>query len=181
MANLDGNNFWEGALGVVQLDFDGVDLGKTGASTTLEYIEDITDIFYQQDGTQPADKYRTGAAWQVTASFAQIDTELVTKLFAGTTRGGSGNNSIKLSRELYRSMLTNEAKVLIVKRVDSEGDLSTDHRYWTTFYKAVPLVTGGTFEYGADTQKMIEITFYCFYDTTNNAFGYSGYATSLGL
>lgn len=180
MANLDGNNFWEGALGVVQLIFNSVDLGKTGDSTTVEYIEDITDIFYQQDGTQPADKYRTGAAWQVTASFAEIDTELITTLFAGTSVS-STDKSVKLSRELYRSMYDNEAKELIVKRVDSEGAVSTDPFYWLTYYRAVPLVTGGTFEYGADTQRMIEITFYCFYDTANSAFGYSGYASSLGL
>jgi hypothetical protein len=179
MANIIGNNFWEGSLSVVQLLYNSIDLGKTTEDTTLEYIEDIKDILYQQDGTQPADKIRTGAAYQVTATFGEIDTELVTTLIYGTTASGDGN-SVKLSRELYRSGKTSESKELILKKVDSEGSVSTDPRQWATFYLAMPQITGN-FVYGADTQRGLEVTFYCFYDSTNGAFGYSGYASSLGL
>ena len=70
MANILGNNFIEGPLGVVQLEFNGVDIGKTFEDTEIEFIQDVTDILYAQDGTQPADKVRTGqlgkslAKWQ---------------------------------------------------------------------------------------------------------------------
>jgi hypothetical protein len=180
MANTVGNNFWEGSLGVVRIEFDSVDLGKTVDEANIEYIEDIKDIFYAQDGTQPADKYRTGAAYQVTASFGQITIPRIEKLIKGTEASGAGN-SLKLSRELYLSMREQEGKVLIVRRVDSEGAVSTNPDFILNFYNAAPLVTGSTFIYGPDTQRVIEITFYVFFDETNLAFGYSGYASSLGL
>ena len=179
MANIIGNNIWEGSLSVVQAIYNGVDLGKTTQDTNIEYIEDIKDILFHQDGTQPADKVRTGAAWQVTLTFGEIDTTLVTTLLYGTTLSGTGE-SVKLSRELYRSGKTSESKVLILKKVDSEGIVSTDPKQWVTFYLAMPQVTG-SFMHGADTQREIEITFYCFYDSSNLAFGYSGHASSLGL
>jgi len=179
MANIIGNNFWEGSLSVVQAIYNDVDLGKTTQDTTIEYKEDIKDILFHQDGTQPADKIRTGAAWQVSLTFGEIDTTLVTSLLYGTTASGTGE-SVKLSRELYRSGKTSESKELILKKVDSEGTVSTDPKQWLTFYSAMPQVTG-SFAHGADTQREIEITFYCFFDSTNTAFGYSGNASSLGL
>jgi hypothetical protein len=179
MANIVGNNFWEGELGVVKLIFDSVDLGKTVDEATIEYIEDIKDIFFAQDGTQPANKYRTGAAWQITAMLGQITISRLVKLIKGTTASGAGN-SIKLGRELYLSGKDQEAKTLKVIRVDSEGNLSTNPDFILNFYKAMSIVVG-SFIYGPDTQRQWEVQFYCFWDETNNAFGYSGYASSLGI
>jgi hypothetical protein len=180
MGNVVGANFWEGSLGVIRIEFDGVDLGKTVEEANIEYIEDIKDIHFAQDGTQPADKYRTGAAYQVTARFGQITIPRIVKLIKGTEASGAGN-SLKLGRELYLSMLEDESKVLIVRRVDSEGVVSTDPDFILNFYNAVPLITGGSFIYGPDTQRDIEVTFYVFFNDTNLAFGYTGYASSLGL
>ena len=175
-----GNNFWEGVIGVVNITFNSIDMGKTTEDTEIEYMEDIKDILFAQDGTQPADKVRTGQAYQVSATIGQITNARLAAVMPGHFTASGVGNSAKLSRQLYRSLLTNEAAALLLKRVDSDGASSSDALYQLKFYKAAPMITGN-FQYGADTQRNLQITWYCFYDTTNSAFGYSGYASSLSL
>ena len=179
MANIWGDNIWEGPLGVVQLEFDGLDMGKTMEDTTIERDEDIKDILYQQNGTKPADYSKTGLLYIVRTKIAEISTDKMAKILPDITVSGSGN-SVKFGRELYRSLRDNEAKVLKIIRVDSEGDLSTNDDYIIVWYKAIPIVTG-TIEWGADTQRGIEIEWRCVWDETEGAFGYSGKASSVGL
>ena len=180
MANAPiGNNFWEGVLGVVRLEFGGVSYGKTTADTEIVVDQDIKDIIFQQDGTKYADKVRTGIVYQVTATFGEIDTELLATLDQGLTASGGGN-SLKISRDLYRSWKDTFADELKLIRVDSEGTASADPVFQMTFYKAAPEITGNI-QYGADTQRGIAVTFHVFYDDTKKAFGYSGYESSLGL
>jgi hypothetical protein len=178
MAEPIGNNIMEGPLGVVVIDYDGLYLGKTTADTELVPEEDNKDINYQQDGTKPADKVPTGINWMVNATFGEIKNTLLDKLQRGLTVSGSGK-SVKIGREIYISRKEN-AKVLIITRVDSEGDKSVDPYHRMTFYKASPEVTAGI-PWGADTQRGVQVSFYIFYDDTNEAFGYYGYASSLGL
>jgi hypothetical protein len=177
MANIMGNNFQEGPLGVVKLTYDGVDMGKTLGDTTIEFIEDITDIFYAQDGTQPADKVPTGQAYQVTCQIAEINLARLEKINRGTVKAG---NSMKYGRNLYISLRDN-AKVLRVARVDSDGVASTDTHYIQTWYSASPTVSNGAVAFGPDSQRYIEVTFYIFYNDTYEAFGYQGVASSVGL
>jgi hypothetical protein len=174
-----GNNIWEGPLGVVQLEFDNLDLGKTMEDTTIEPDQDIKDILYQQDGTKAADLVRTGILFIVKCKIGIINTSRLTKVFSGITKSGDGN-AVKIGRELYRSMKTYEAKVLKVKRVDSEGEVTTNDDHIIVFYKAIPVVTG-TIDWGADTQRGLEIEFRCMWDEDECAFGYSGKASSVGL
>jgi len=179
MANAPlGNNIWEGVLGVVVINYDSLDLGKTTADTELVPDQDIKDIIFQQNGTKYQDKIPTGIAWMLNCTFGQITTSILEKMLAGLEKSGSGN-SLKMTRSLYFSYREN-GKVLIVRRVDSEGFASTDPVYRLKFYLAYPEITGNI-QWGADTQRNLAITFHCFYDETEKAFGYSGYATSLGL
>ena len=67
-----------------------------------------------------------------------------------------------------------------MKRVDSEGTVTTDDDHIIVFYKAIPIVTG-TIDWGADTQRGLEIEWHCMWDETEEAFGYSGKASSVGL
>lgn len=174
-----GNNFWEGVLGVVDVTFNSVDMGKTTDDTTITKIEDIKDIFFQQDGTQPSDKIRTGMAYQVVCTFGQITTARLDELFPGMRLSGDGN-SVKLGRTLYISGKDTEAKQLELTRVDSEGNASSNALYKMVLYKAFAQITG-SFIYGSDTQTGLEVTFYAFWDDSNNAFGYTGNPTSVGL
>lgn len=181
MANAPiGNNFIEGVLGVVTLNFNGVELGKTIDETTIEFIEDLKDIMFAQDGTQPYDKIPTGQAYQVTTKIGEITWARLEKVLRGITLGNSGN-SAKLGRDIYRSGRDNFAKVLTLTRVDSDGNASTDPLFKLTFYKALPTVNGAIGGFGADVQREVEVVFYIFYDESKEAFGYAGYASSVGL
>jgi hypothetical protein len=173
-----GNNIWEGVLGVVDITFNGIALGKTTADTELVPDQDIKDIIFQQNGTKYADKVPTGIAWTLTCTFGQIDTELLALMNEGFEASGSGN-SLMLGKSIYFSW-AESSKVLLVTRVDSEGSASADPLHRAKFYKAYPEITGNI-QWGADTQRNLAITFHLFYDETESAFGYSGYATSLAL
>jgi len=174
-----GNNFIDGPLGVVKLEFDNVDYGKTLDNTELETIEDIKDIFHAQDGTQPWDKIPTGMAKQITCQFSELDNPLIGAMIRGVSVSGGGN-SLKFGRDIYRSGRDNFAKRLKVSRVDSDGVASTNVRFVANYYKAMPTING-PITFGPDEQKILSIIFYIFYDTVNGAFGYTGYPTSNGL
>lgn len=173
-----GNNFIEGPLGVVSLTYDSVNLGKTIDEATIEFIEDIKDIFYAQDGTQPADKIPTGQAYQMSCKLGQQTWARLEKLIRGLTVVG---NNAKLGVDLYRSGRDNFSKVLEIKRVDSDGVASTNALYRLYFYKAMPIINGSIANFGPDSQREMEVTFYMFKDTVKNCFGFAGYASSLGL
>jgi len=179
MANLMGDNIWEGPLGVVQLEYNNLDLGQTMEDTTIEPDQDIKDILYQQQGTKPADKVRTGIVFIVRCKLAEITTTRLAEVFSGIEVSGGGN-SVKIGRELYRSMKDYEAFVLKVQRVDSEGSVTVNDDHIIVFYKAISIVTG-TIDWGADTQRGLEVEFHCMWDDTEEAFGYSGKASSVGL
>lgn len=178
MAEPIGNNIIEGVLGVVDLDFDGEYMGRTTADTEVVPEEDNKDIMFQQGGTKPDDKIPTGINYLINSTFGEITNARLEKLQRGITLSGSGQ-SAKLGREIYISRKEN-AKQLVVTRVDSEGDKSTDPYHKMTFWKASPEVTAGI-PWGADTQRGVQVTFYIFFDDTNEGFGYYGYASSLGL
>jgi len=173
-----GNNFWEGPLGVVNLNFDSMDLGKTTDETELEYIEDLKEIFYAQDGTQPAELIPTGQGYRLTCKLAELTPARLAKLMRGFTVVG---NSVKLAVDLYRSGKTNFAKALTVTRADSDGTASTDPLFKLNIYKAFPKVSKPA-TFGPENQRTADVEFIIFRDATHsNAFGYSGYASSLGL
>lgn len=174
-----GNEFHEGSLGVCRVTFDGVDYGKTMDEIDIEFIEDLKDIMFAQDGTQPQDKIPTGQAYQVTVRFAELDAALVAKMYRGCTLS-AGGKSVQHGRDIYRSGLANFAKVLLLKRVDSDGAASADNFFRAYFYKAMPIINGPE-QFGPDTQRILEVQFYCFFDDTAKTFFYTGYASSLGL
>jgi hypothetical protein len=177
-----GNNFIEGPLGVVLLTFNSVPLGKTTDETNLEFIEDMKEIKYAQDGTQPADKIPTGQLYRLTAKLAQPTWARLKEVLRGITLGDNVNNA-KLGRDIYRSGFDSFAKSLVVARVDSDGAASTDPKHCLTFFKALPTVNGSIGAFGPDTQRSVEVVFDCFYDesTGHECFGYSGVASSLGI
>jgi hypothetical protein len=174
-----GNNVWEGVLGVVNINFGGVELGKTTADTELVPEETLKDIIFQQNGTGFADKVRTGMAMMVNCTFGEIKTSLLEKMIKGWEKSGDGD-SLKMGRSLYQSMKDHESRRLLITRVDSDGASSTNPKYRIVFYKAAPGITGNI-QWGADTQRNLAVTFYIFWDEDENSFGYSGYASSLGL
>ena len=173
-----GNNFIEGELGVVNLTFDSVALGKTIDEATIEFIEDMKEIKFAQNGTQPYDFVPTGQAYKVTCKLGQLTWDRLAKLLRGVTPSGDGN-SAKLGRDLYRSGRSSFAKELVITRVDSDGVNSTDLRFRLTFWLALPMVNGAIGPFGPDTQRAVEVSFYILYDEAagHKAFGYEGYSS----
>jgi hypothetical protein len=174
-----GDTFIEGSLSVVQIEFDNVDLGYTTDATEMEFIEDLADILYQQFGTQPYDKIPTGQAIQITCVLGQITNARMEKLMRGITLSGDGK-SMNFGNDLYRSGRDNFAKEIVIKRVQSDGTVTTDPRFIFTGYVAMPMVTGPV-SFEASTQRGLAVTFYLFKNIAKDSFGYTGYPSSLGL
>ncbi len=175
-----GLDFIQGSLGVVLLTSDNVDLGKTIDEASFEFIEDMKDIMFAQNGTQPDDKVPTGQGYQITVKLGQITWERLQKVLRGLTVAASGHSAL-LGRDIYRSGRAAFARELIVTRVDSDGVRETNPFYRLVFWNAMPTVNGAIGSFGPDTQREVEVVFYVFYDETNGGYGYSGYASSLGL
>lgn len=175
-----GQDFIQGELGVVLLNFNGVDIGKTLDETTLEFIEDVKDIMFAQNGTQPYDKVPTGQAYQLTTKMGQPTWAKLAQVLRGITVSGSGHSAL-LGRDIYRGARESFAHPLIVTRVDSDGNASANMFFRMYFWLAFPQVNGPIGAFGPDTQREVEVVFYIFYDEIHGGFGYSGYPTSLGL
>ena len=171
-----GNNIMEGVLGVVDIIYNDIYQGRTTADTELAVTEDVKDIIFQQTGTQYDDKVPTGASYSLVCTFGQITLARIQEWHPGWEATG---NSMKLGRNIYVSWKDN-AKKLEVIRIDSESNQSTDAHIKMTFYLAHPAVTGN-FQWGADTQRNLNVTFFIFYDTSQGAYGYIGNASSVGL
>jgi len=174
-----GHNVIEGSLGVVKVFFDGLDLGKTTADTELVIEEDNKEIIFQQDGTKAFDIVPTGISYMLNCTFGEIKTSLLEKVLRGFEKSGGAGNSAKYGRDMYVSR-REKSKPMYVVRIDSEGTSSNDPLFKMNFYKASPEVTG-SIQWGADTQRNLTVSFYIFLDVTELAFGYHGYASSLGI
>lgn len=179
MANAPiGNNFLEGVIGVGRIEYNGTDLGKTIGDIEFEKIEDIKDINFAQDGTQPADKVATGIFFQAKIVLGEITNDLVALIDAHASKSQNGL-SMKYGKNIYQSFKEN-AKVTRIKRVDSEGNSSTNPLYWMTCPKTFITVSGPPV-LGPDSQRSQEAMLYIFYDEVNEIFCYTGLASCLGI
>ena len=161
----------EGPLGVVQLGFNGYDLGQTTADAVLTPDQDIKDINYQQEGTKPADHVRTGIEYMVAVTFGEINTGLLELLMAGvSTRNTDANaDSGVIGRSVYQSMLETEAGILKIAAVDENGVASEDADDIMYLYLAIPVVTADLIVWGADTQRGLPMQFRCKYRKLSSA------------
>ena len=188
-ALFEGNSkLFDGPLGVVEVGFEGWDLGKTTADTTLVPDQDVKDIIFQQDGTKPSDHVRTGLEYLLNCTFGEIKTGLLTRLMAGisTANTSSADDTGTINRSIYQSMLDNEAGGLKVFAVDEDGVALTDLEHILAFYEVIPIVNGDLINWGADTQRNFPVQFRIKWhlfsagesSTKNGAFGYWGDPTT---
>ena len=169
-----------GPLGVVQIGFKGYNLGKTTKDTILKPDQDIKGIKYQQQGTKDADHVRTGIEYVLSATFAEISTNLLKLLMSGLS--SVGVDSMTLGRNIYSSMLDTEAGVLRVVAVDENGIPSELIKNIMNWYEAIPLINGDLIDWGNDTQREFPVDFRIKYhvfatgesSTKYGAFGYMG-------
>lgn len=192
MATLTASNSYllQGALGNVLVNFDGDDLGKTTEDTMLTKIEDVKDIIYSQDGTQPSDHIPTGILYQLNATFGEIRTSLLEKIlysFSTEAADPSADDSGTFGRYLYQSLRDNKQGKLIVTATDENGSKRTPDDDILNFYEAVPLIDENIINWGADTQRNLPVRFMIYYSEFGanqvsggpvGAFGYYGSATT---
>jgi hypothetical protein len=179
-----------GALGNVLVNFDSADLGKTTEDTALTKIEDVKDILYSQDGTQPDDHISTGMIMQLSATFGEIKTGLLQKLlysFSSEVSDFSAeDDSGTFGRYIYQSLRDNKAKKLIITATDENGVARTGAQNILNFYEALPIIDENLINWGADTQRNLPTRFMIYYSKFGasqvsggpvGAFGYYGSAT----
>lgn len=180
-----------GPLGVVKVGFNGFDMGKTTADATLEVVQNIKDIAYQQDGTMPADKVRTGIIYQVKVMFGEISTGLLAQVMDGFEQASVDPlaDAAVLTRSMYQSMRDNESAPLRIASVDSNGVESDLDKDVYSFYTAIANIDGALINWGADTQRGVSVTFDIYWrkcltgesSTRQGAFGYYGDPASFDL
>lgn len=182
------SKLFTGPLGVVRIGFDGYDLGKTVGDTDLTPDQDIKDIAFQQDGTKPSDHVRTGVEYILTTTLGKISTTLIGILMSGITAGPDAglNDAGIIDRNLFQSMLDNEAKVLKVAACDANGLASALDENILCCYHGIPIITAALVNWGVDTQRNLPIQFRIKYHTwtpaelitlsrsSGGAFGYLG-------
>jgi hypothetical protein len=173
-----------GPLGVVKIGFKGYDLGKTTAETQLVPDQDIKDINYQQDGTKPADKVRTGIVYKLTTQFGEISTGLLRLLMAGLGSDAAlpAEDFGVIGRSVYQSMRDTEAGALKIAACSADGVASEDDEDTLCFYEAIANINGALINWGADVQRNLPVEFTLFFHefavgesiALNGAVGYYG-------
>lgn len=177
-----------GPLGVVKVGFNGFDLGKTTSEAMLDVVQNIKDIVYQQDGTMPADKVRTGIIYQLKVTFGEISTGLLAEIMNGFEQASTDPNAdaAVLTRSMYESQRENESAPLRIAKVDSNGVESDLDKDVMNFYIAIANVDGTLINWGADTQRGVSVVFDVYWNkfadgessTYDGAFGYYGDPTA---
>lgn len=193
---LGASKLLAGPLGVVGIAFKGYTLGKTTSATELTPDQDVQDINYQQDGTKPADKVRTGLMYSLSCQFGEIKTSLIALLMAGfkSKNTDPDSDSALLGRSLYQSMRDNESGPLKVFAQTGEGVDSTDEMDILHFYEAIANIDGAMINWGADTQRNLSVKFDIYFHTFEEgeavevdgitepgAFGYYGDPAEYGV
>lgn len=155
------SKLFKNSVGVVQLAYDGYDLGKTNADTTISIDQDIMDVTYQQTGTKPADHIRTGMEWTVSATFSEISTSLIALLQGGVSSQNRSavSDSMRLDPELYQSLIATKSGPLKIIAVDGDLGLSTREIDHWNFYRAIPIIDGDIVNWGADSQRSMPVMF----------------------
>ena len=180
MANLMGDNFFEGEVGPGQAVFNNVDLGLTINNIEIERVPMYKEIMKAQYGAMMDDKVQIGEYWRIKITIAEINYTKMAAWNPGVTLSGAGT-AAKFGDQMYKSFRSNYAKILQIKRTDADGTVSADSGYILTFPKAIPGHPSEPYTVGPEDQRVVDIEFHVLKDHTNNIYAYCGYASSLGL
>jgi len=175
----DPSKLLVGPLGVVRIGYKGYDLGLTTDDTVLTMDADTKGIMYQQKGTKPADYVYTGIEYSLKTKFGEISTKLVSILLQAQRRIGANWG---IGRSLYSSLSDNFAGPLKLSPVSGEDEASDDEGDILHFYTVIPILSGDFLNWGADTQRGLEVEFKILFHgfaegesvTQKGAYGYLG-------
>ena len=157
-----GNNIYEEWLKPGRLTYDGVDLGLSINDIEVRREKNNQEIMADQFGTQMIDNIETGSIWYVKVELTGYTITQLQKVLTGMTIS-AGGNAAKMGADCFKSKYDN-AKTLVLKRVDCDNVASSDEDYWMTFPKAYPMNESDILTFGPNDQESFEVEFICFKD-----------------
>lgn len=169
-----GNDFWDGPVGVVGLKWNGVNLGKTNADTTISTILAFTEVMHNDDGTEFYDKVFSGKRKELACTLSEITSERLALLMDSFEKSAGG--STKEGRKLFHSM-RDQAAELEIYLLDEDSEATTDPLFICKAPLAYPEQTS-EFTRGPGVQTSVSFTFHLFYDPTQKCFIYTGAISS---
>lgn len=162
-------------LGPCQVEYDGTDIGATEGGVTLTIEDVVADVKADQLGDIPAKQILIGRRATVRVPVAENTIENFQKFLPGSTLQGTTQKRVDIETNVGLDLLS-QAKQLVLKPLEG-GSPTTDEHKWFTFYKAAVVGTR-ELSYSRDTQRIMEIEFVCYPDSTNNNdLGFRGYST----
>ena len=137
------------------------DLGRTEGGVRVAFVTDVGDLASDQWGTQPEDGVFTGQGATVTVPLAEYTLKNLGIALNMTVVG----NSLIEGKRLVGQKLSEIAKSLLLKEY-VDGVISISSEDWMRFPVAAP-VGNPEILFSKTDQRIIEIEFRCFPDTTS--------------
>jgi hypothetical protein len=145
------------------------DLGRTEGDVVVTFSTDLADLMSDQFGTRPEDQVITGQGALIKVPLAEIT---ISNLALALNQSASGGGGLVEGTRLVGTKLRSKANSLLLKKYVN-GSVSSDREDWLRFPTAAPQ---GNFEqvYGKNGQRIIEVNFIAFEETTTNDLYYIG-------
>lgn len=163
-------------IGLVNVIFNGVDLGHTLDGVDVEVERNYQDVTVDKYGDTPVDKAVIGNKATVKCKFAEPVVELLQRLLPdGENRTGTYSSRSAFGTDAGTLMRQYAFNLQLHPTKNSSGDLSED----VLFYKAVN-TENIKLNFKVKDQEVVEATFECFIDESygnGRRLGHIGAAT----
>lgn len=144
-----------------------VEVGPTEGGVVVSFSTDVQDLMTDQAGTAPKDQVISGIPTEVTVPFASISFSNMARALNQTLLTVGTSNLIE-GANVVGTRLSTKANSLLLKKIIN-GVASTASANWLRFPQAAP--TGNfEFSFSKDTQRIIEVVFTCFPDSSGNRY-----------
>ncbi len=143
------------------------EVGPTEGGVVANFGTDVQDLMTDQFGTSPKDQVVSGQPTEVTVPFASISFSNMARALNQTLITAGTSNLIK-GTNIVGTKMSTKANSLVLKKIIN-GVASVDQNDWLRFPSAAP--TGNfEFPFSKDTQRIIEVVFTCFPDSSSNLY-----------
>ena len=148
-------------LGLLNINFNGVDLGLTKGGAEVMFEPEYEDITVDQFGKSPIDKVLVAEKFSVKVPLAeQTLANMKIAMPTGTLTTSDGKTKLTLGRDAGYKLSTNAARLILHPRANATDDLSEDIVMW----KAVA-IKETKLDYKIDGQTVIEVELMALVDT----------------
>jgi len=156
-------------IGACSITFNSVNLGHTKGGVEVSYEPEYTDITADQYGNTPLDKALTGEAMTVKVPLTESQVANLAVAVPMGTVAGASDGRLTVGKDAGARLAAVAHTLVIHPLVNASNDLSDD----VVLYKAA--VQGQvTLPFMVDEQRVIEVEFVAFIDTTKSTGSYLG-------